>query len=58
MADSPRLVSLDEAGRYLGLSARTIRRYIADGILTAHRIGPRVIRVDLRQVDRVLGLRS
>ena len=31
-------------------SARTVRRWISDGPLTAHRIGPRLIRVDRESI--------
>jgi len=37
-----------------GLSERTVRRYLAEGRLTAQRIGPRLIRLDAEQVDREL----
>ena len=37
-----------------GLSERTVRRYIAAGLLTAHRCGPRLIRLDAEQVERQL----
>lgn len=42
------------AGTY-GISTRTVRRYIASGRLTAHRVGPRLIRLDAAQVEKELG---
>jgi excisionase family DNA binding protein len=38
--------SIQQAADHIGLSTKTIRRYIADGTLRAYRIGPRTIRID------------
>ncbi|WP_338752139.1 helix-turn-helix domain-containing protein [Janibacter alittae] len=46
--------SLTEAAKRTGLSVRTLRRRIAAGHLPAYRSGPRVIRVDPRDVDRLM----
>ncbi|MFZ1285943.1 MAG: helix-turn-helix domain-containing protein [Candidatus Phosphoribacter sp.] len=46
--------SLVQAAERTGLSIRTLRRRIADGHLAAYRSGPRVIRVDPDDVDRML----
>lgn len=46
--------SLGDAAERTGLSIRTIRRRIAGGVLTAHRSGPWVIRVDPLDVDRMM----
>ena len=46
--------SMSEAATRTGLSIRTIRRRIASGDLAAYRSGPRVIRVDPRDVDRMM----
>lgn len=48
------LVSIGQAAEYLGVGSRTIRRRIADGSLTGYRIGSRVIRVDLNELDAML----
>jgi excisionase family DNA binding protein len=53
--DTTGRISIQEAADMFGLCDRTIRRYIASGRLTAHRVGPRVIRLDL---DEVRGLLS
>jgi excisionase family DNA binding protein len=47
-----RLVSLDDAADYWGVNPRTIRRRIADGTLTGYRTGPKLLRVDLNELDR------
>lgn len=46
--------SLAEAAERTGLSIRTLRRRIACGDLAAYRSGPRVIRVDPADVDRIM----
>ncbi len=46
-----RLVSVEDAGSYVGMSTKTIRRRLADGSLTGYRIGPRLIRVDLNELE-------
>jgi excisionase family DNA binding protein len=49
-----RLVSLNEAGEYADVNPRTIRRRISDGTLTGYRMGPRIVRVDLNELDAIL----
>ncbi len=49
-----RLVTQAAAAEYAGVGARTIRRRISDGSLTGYRIGPRLIRVDLNELDALL----
>lgn len=46
-----RLVSINQAARLVDVSPRTIRRRIADSSLTGYRFGPRIIRVDLDEVE-------
>lgn len=54
-ASSPhRRVSMAEAAEYAGVSTKTIRRYIAAGRLTGYRFGPRMVRVNLAEVDALL----
>lgn len=49
-----RLVSIQHAAEYADVHPKTIRRRIADSSLTGYRMGPRVIRVDLDEVDALL----
>ena len=42
-----RLGTVDDAAQYLAVSSDTIRRMIAAGKVTAYRVGPRVIRIDM-----------
>lgn len=51
---SRRLVSINDAADYIAVHPKTIRRWIATGRLTGYRAGPRLIRVDLNELDSVL----
>lgn len=44
-------VSLADASEHVGVSERTIRRWIADGRLAGYRVGPRLLRVDRAELD-------
>ena len=46
--------SLTAAAERTGISVKTLRRRISDGRLVAYRGGPRLIRVDPADVDRML----
>jgi excisionase family DNA binding protein len=49
----PRWATVKEAANHIGLSVRTIRRYISTGRLDANRLGPRRLEVDLNEVDKL-----
>jgi excisionase family DNA binding protein len=50
----PRWGTVAEAAAYAKVSYATMGRWIRDGRLpSAHRVGPRKIRVDLNDVDRL-----
>lgn len=49
-----RLASINQAAEYAGVCSRTIRRNISAGRLTGYRMGPRLIRVDLNELDSML----
>jgi len=49
-----RLASLADAAAYAGVNPRTLRRYVATGHLTGHRLGPRLLRIDLNELDAAL----
>ena len=49
-----RLASIGQASEYAACSTKTIRRRIADGSLTGYRMGNRLIRVDLNELDDLL----
>lgn len=48
------LLSLDEAGHYMGVHARTVRRWISKGLLPGHRVGPRFVKVSKTDLDALL----
>jgi excisionase family DNA binding protein len=50
----PRWATVAEAAAYSRLSKRTIWRYIADERLTGYRVGPRLLQVDLNEIDNHL----
>jgi excisionase family DNA binding protein len=50
----PRWVTgLPAVAAYSGLPVRTLRDWIAKGLLPAYRIGPRQIQIDLNDIDRL-----
>lgn len=51
---SRRYLSVAKAAAYCDVTTRTIYRWIADGHLTAYRVGPVLLRVDLSDLDRLM----
>ena len=52
--NAPRqLRSVAEAAAIADVSARTIRRWIASGLLPGYRVGPRLVKVDLADLDQL-----
>jgi excisionase family DNA binding protein len=49
-----RLVNLADAAAYAACCRETIRRRIADGTLHGYRLGKRLLRVDLNEIDAAL----
>jgi excisionase family DNA binding protein len=49
-----RLVAVQGAADYAGVHPRTLRRWIAAGLLTGYRAGPKLLRVDLDELDAML----
>lgn len=52
--DQPRLDSVAAAARHAGVSIQTIRRYITKGMLTGYRVGPKLVKIDLNEVDALV----
>ena len=48
-------LTINEIAERFNISTRTVRRYISRGYLTAHRIGPKMLRIDPAEVARFLG---
>lgn len=53
-SESLRLASIQQAAEYAACNPKTIRRYIAAGRITGYRMGQRMIRVDLNDLDALL----
>lgn len=50
----PRWATTDDVADYLKVSVNTVRRMAERGDFTTHRLGPRLIRFDLNEVDATL----
>jgi excisionase family DNA binding protein len=50
----PRWATIHKAAEYLLVNERTIRDMVKSGRLTGYRNGPRIIRVDLNEIDAVM----
>ena len=48
--------SVGEAAARVGVSTKTVRRWISSGQLAGYRVGPRLLRIDPDDVDRMLTL--
>ena len=48
--------SIVDAAARIGVSTKTVRRWIASGHLAGYRIGPRLLRVDPDELDKMLTL--
>lgn len=53
-AQRRRYETLQAAAERLAVDTRTVRRWIAAGRLRAYRTGPRLIRLDIDEVDALL----
>lgn len=51
---APRWIDQRQAADYLGITDRTLRRMIAAGKLPAYRLGPRLLRIDVADLDALL----
>jgi excisionase family DNA binding protein len=45
---------LEQGAAHIGVSTKTLRRLIASGRVTGYRMGTRLIRVDLNELDNLL----
>jgi excisionase family DNA binding protein len=48
------LITIGAAAERLGLDDRTVRRYVADGKLPAYRVGAKLVRVNLPDVEALI----
>jgi excisionase family DNA binding protein len=54
LRQAKRYARLAEAAESYGMSVKTLRRYITEGRITGYRAGPKLIKVDLDELDAVL----
>ena len=47
-----RLLTLQQSATHLGVTDRTVRNYVARGLLPAQRIGPKLLRVRFSDLER------
>ncbi|TAM63551.1 helix-turn-helix domain-containing protein [Mycobacterium sp.] len=45
--------TISQAAEFFGVDEKTIRRWIAQGRLTAYRVGPRLIRIDRESIIKM-----
>ncbi len=50
----PRWATIKQTADYLAVTPRTVANMLSARTLTAYRIGARIVRVDLNEVDAVL----
>ena len=55
-ASRRRYESVGEAAARVRVSTKAVRRWIASGQLAGYRVGPRLLRIDPDDVDRLLTL--
>ena len=53
-AQSRRWAAQAEAAAYLDITPKTLRRMVAEGKVTGYRMGPRLIRFDLDELDSLM----
>jgi excisionase family DNA binding protein len=51
---APELISTKEAANRLRISANTLRKYVALGLIPAHRVGIRLLKFDPADVDKLV----
>ena len=51
---APRYATPAEAADYIRLDTETLRRWARTGVITEYRIGTRVVRFDLNELDQML----
>ncbi|XTP33136.1 excisionase family DNA-binding protein [Mycobacterium sp. TJFP1] len=45
---------MSEAAEYLGVDKRTVQRLIAQDHLRAYRVGPKLVRIDIADLEQLL----
>ncbi|RAU99478.1 DNA-binding protein [Mycolicibacter senuensis] len=50
----PRLMSIAAAAEAADVNPRTVRRWLAKGLIAGYRVGPRLIKVDMTELERIM----
>lgn len=53
-AGSRKLINIHAAAEYADVHPMTVRRWISAGRVPAYRVGPRLVKVDLNELDAML----
>ena len=48
------LAGIGKAANLVDVCERTVRRWIADGLITGYRVGPKLLKVDLAEIDALV----
>lgn len=51
----PRWATVKETAEYVGLHHVSVRRMVADGRIRGYHLGPRILRIDLNEIDDAMG---
>lgn len=54
ISQTPKWVSITEGAKYFSINPRTLRRLISKGDLPAYRVGARIIRINLNELDQAI----
>ena len=54
MPTTGELVTITEAAQRLGVHEATINRYLNDGRLSRYRLGPRLVRISVAELDALV----
>ncbi len=50
----PKRLGILESADYLGVDECTVRRWIRNGTLRANRVGPKLVRIDVAELDKLI----
>lgn len=48
------LMGLPDAAEYCGVHYRTMRKWVSEGRLNAVRVGPKLLKVDVAELDKII----
>ena len=45
-----KMITKVEAAKLVGVSTKTVERWISDGVIVAYRLGPRLVRIEEKSI--------